>query len=164
MLIVRSRLRISFTGGGTDLPAHYENFGGAVLSSTINKYFYTVLSERKDGRIQITSSDSHIFESWQEIAAMNATNSELEIPVAVLKELDEEVSIDLFLASEIPPGTGLGSSASECTSILKALTTYLHHPLSKYGLAERAFQSQAMPWGGTSADRMNLRRPSAVSI
>jgi D-glycero-alpha-D-manno-heptose-7-phosphate kinase len=139
VLIVRSPLRISFAGGGTDLPAYYENFGGAVLSSTINKYFYTVLSERRDGRIQITSSDSHIFESWHEIAAMNATDGELEIPVAVLRELDEEVSIDLFLASEIPPGTGLGSSASECTSILKALTTYLNHPLSKYGLAERAF-------------------------
>ena len=140
MLIVRSPLRISFAGGGTDLPAYYENFGGAVLSSTINKFFYTVLSERTDGRIQVTSSDSHIFESWHEIAAMSAAESELELPVAVLKELDAEVSIDLFLASEIPPGTGLGSSASECASILKALTSYLNHPLSKYGLAERAFR------------------------
>jgi D-glycero-alpha-D-manno-heptose-7-phosphate kinase len=45
----------------------------------------------------------------------------------------------MFLASEIPPGTGLGSSASVCVNILKALTAYLHIPLSKYELAERSF-------------------------
>ena len=49
------------------------------------------------------------------------------------------VSVDLFLASEIPPGTGLGSSASVCVNILKTLTNYLHRPLSKYQLAEQSF-------------------------
>jgi D-glycero-alpha-D-manno-heptose-7-phosphate kinase len=65
--------------------------------------------------------------------------SELEIPLAVLKEMDCDLAVDLFLASEIPPGTGLGSSASVCVNILKTLTSYLQRPLSKYDLAERAF-------------------------
>jgi len=65
--------------------------------------------------------------------------SGLEIPLAVLKDLGRDISVDMFLASEIPPGTGLGSSASVCVNILKALTTYLHCPLSKYDLAERSF-------------------------
>ena len=47
MLIVRSPVRISFGGGGTDLPAYYEQFGGAVLSVAINKYFYTILGKTK---------------------------------------------------------------------------------------------------------------------
>src|SRR5690349_1009349 len=53
VLIGRSPVRISFAGGGTDLPAYYERFGGAVLSTAINKYFYTILGKRSDGRIQV---------------------------------------------------------------------------------------------------------------
>ena len=55
MLIGRSPVRISFGGGGTDLPSYYEQFGGAVLSTAINKYFYTILGNRSDGR-----SPSHL--------------------------------------------------------------------------------------------------------
>jgi D-glycero-alpha-D-manno-heptose-7-phosphate kinase len=139
VLIVRSPVRISFGGGGTDLPAYYEAYGGAVLSTAINKYFYTVLGKRNDGRVQVISSDLRVFETWSDIATMNTQGSGLEIPLAVLKNLREEVSIDLFLASEIPPGTGLGSSASVCVNILKTLTTYLNRPLSKSALAEEAF-------------------------
>ena len=139
MLIVRSPVRISFAGGGTDLPAYYERFGGAVLSTAIDKYFYTTLCARHDGRIQVISSDLRIFETWRDIASMDVRGSGLEIPLAVLKDLSCEVSVDLFLSSEIPPGTGLGSSASVCVNILKTLTTYLDRPLSKYDLAERAF-------------------------
>jgi D-glycero-alpha-D-manno-heptose-7-phosphate kinase len=139
MLIVRSPVRISFAGGGTDLPGYYERFGGAVLSTAINKYFYTVLCKRNDGRVQVISSDLRVFETWRDIAAMDIRGSGLEIPLAVLKDLGCNVSADLFLSSEIPPGTGLGSSASVCVNILKTLTCYLHCPLSKYDLAERAF-------------------------
>ena len=139
MLIGRSPVRISFAGGGTDLPAYYEQFGGAVLSVAINKYFYTILGKRNDGRIQIISSDLRVFETWRDIAAMNIEGSDLEIPVAILKEFGRDISVDLFLASEIPPGTGLGSSASVCVNLLKTLSTYLQQPLSKYDLAEQAF-------------------------
>jgi D-glycero-alpha-D-manno-heptose-7-phosphate kinase len=139
MLIVRSPVRISFAGGGTDLPAYYEQFGGAVLSTTINKYFYTILCKRNDGRIQVISSDLRVFETWHDIANMDVRGSGLEIPLAILKNMACDISVDLFLSSEIPPGTGLGSSASVCVNILKTLTTYLNRPLSKYDLAENAF-------------------------
>src|ERR1700739_4797781 len=127
MLIVRSPVRISFAGGGTDLPAYYERFGGAVLSTAIDKYFYTILGKRVDGRIQVISSDLRVFETFRDIAAMEIHEGGLEIPLAVLKDLKCEISVDLFLASEIPPGTGLGSSASVCVNILKTLTTYLRN-------------------------------------
>lgn len=139
MLIVRSPVRISFGGGGTDLPAYYQQHGGAVLSTAINKYFYTVLGTRPDQSIQIISSDLRICESWRDFRSLRVPESGLEIPVAVLKDLGGEVCVDLFLASEIPPGTGLGSSASVCVNVLKTLTTYLHQPVSKQDLAERAF-------------------------
>jgi D-glycero-alpha-D-manno-heptose-7-phosphate kinase len=139
MLIGRSPVRISFAGGGTDLPAYYEQFGGAVLSTAINKYFYTILGRRSDGRVQVISSDLRLFETWQDIANMKLDRGGLEVPLAVLKDVSSNLSVDLFLASEIPPGTGLGSSASVCVGILKTLSTYLDQPLSPHELADRAF-------------------------
>jgi D-glycero-alpha-D-manno-heptose-7-phosphate kinase len=139
MLIVRSPVRISFGGGGTDLPGYYEQHGGAVLSSAINKYFYTILKKRDDGKIQVISSDLRVTETWLDISRMHIERSELAIPLAALKELGCDVSVDLFLASEIVAGTGLGSSASVCVGVLKTLSTYLDLPYSKYELAERAY-------------------------
>src|SRR6476620_8829700 len=124
MLIVRSPVRISFGGGGSDLPAYFEKFGGAVLSASINKYFYTVLQKRTDGRVQVISSDLRVMETWGDISRMELKRSELAIPLAVVQDLGCDISVDLFLASEIMSGTGLGSSASVCVGVLKALTTY----------------------------------------
>src|SRR5712692_2225757 len=70
---------------------------------------------------------------------MELKNSELAIPLAVIKDLGCDISADLFLASEIVAGTGLGSSASVCVGVLKTLATYLDRPFSKYDLAERSF-------------------------
>jgi len=139
MLMVRSPVRISFGGGGTDLPGYYEEFGGAVLSAAINKHFYTILKKRNDGRIQVISSDLRVTESWRDISRMDVKQSELAIPLAALKELGCDISVDLFLASEIVAGTGLGSSASVCVGVLKTLATYLDLSFSKYELAEQAY-------------------------
>lgn len=108
MLIVRSPVRISFGGGGTDLPAYYEQFGGAVLSAAINKYFYTILGKRSDGRVQVISSDLRVCETWHDIAGMSLEGSALEIPLAVLKEMGCDLAVDLFLASRFPPEPGWG--------------------------------------------------------
>jgi D-glycero-alpha-D-manno-heptose-7-phosphate kinase len=103
MLIVRSPVRISFGGGGTDLPAYYEKYGGAVLSATINKYFYTILTERGDDKIQVISADLQRTETWEDIACMDIAGQPLDIPLAVMKHLAVHAPLNLFLASEIPP-------------------------------------------------------------
>jgi D-glycero-alpha-D-manno-heptose-7-phosphate kinase len=139
MLIVRSPVRISFGGGGTDMPAYYEKYGGAVLSTSINKYVYSIMRTRTDGKIQVISSDLRVTENWPNIERLPLRASELQIPLAVLKEIGRKISVDLFLASEIMAGTGLGSSASACVGVLKTLVTYLDLPFSKHQLAERAF-------------------------
>src|SRR5215475_6245556 len=139
MLIVRSPVRISFGGGGTDLPGYYERYGGCVLSTSINKYFYTILQKRTDGKIQVISSDLRVMETWQDISRMEVKSSELAIPLAAIKEVGCDISVNLFLASEIVAGTGLGSSASVCVGVMKTVATYLDRQLSKYELAERSF-------------------------
>jgi D-glycero-alpha-D-manno-heptose-7-phosphate kinase len=123
----------------TDLADIVEQVLPDVLIIAINKYFYTILGNRSDGRIQVISSDLRLFGNWSDLAALPAHDSGLEIPLAVLKDLGTDLAADLFLASEIPPGTGLGSSASVCVNLLKVLTTYLRCPLSKHDLAARAF-------------------------
>src|SRR5689334_14460098 len=100
MLIVRTPVRISFGGGGTDLPAYYQKFGGAVLSTAINKHFYTILQKRSDGKVQVISSDLRVVETWEDISRMSVKGSELEIPLSVMKELGCAVSFNLFLRSE----------------------------------------------------------------
>ncbi|HEV2178169.1 MAG TPA: GHMP kinase [Terriglobia bacterium] len=139
MLIVRTPVRISFAGGGTDLPSYYEKHGGMVLSTSIDKYVYTVLTERDDGRIQIISSDLRTLETCDQISRMELQGTDLEIPFAVLKHFKADVGVNLFLASEVPPGTGLGSSAAVCVNLLKTLSAYLGRELSERELAENAF-------------------------
>ena len=139
MLIVRTPVRISFAGGGTDFPSYYEEHGGMVLSTSIDKYFYTVLTEREDRQTQIISSDLKTLETCERIEKMEFKGSDLEIPFAVLKHLRCDAGVNLFLASEVPPGTGLGSSAAVCVNILKTLSVFLGHDLSEQDLAETAF-------------------------
>lgn len=140
MLIVRTPVRISFAGGGTDLPTFYEQYGGAVLSTAINKYFYTVLTERDDNKIQVVSAD---FKETKDLDNLDIiediAQEDLAIPIAVIKFIGLKRGINLFLASEIPPGTGLGSSASVCVNLLKSLATLNRTAMSRYDLAEAAF-------------------------
>ena len=139
MLIVRTPVRISFAGGGTDFPSYYERFGGLVLSTAIDKYFYTVLTEREDRQTQIISSDLKTLETCEQISRMEFQGLDLEIPFAVLKYFQCDVGVNLFLASEVPPGTGLGSSAAVCVNALKTLSVFLGRDLSDQALAETAF-------------------------
>jgi len=131
---------VSFFGGGTDLPAYYERRPGAVLSTSINKYFYTVLTERQDEMLQIISADLRCMYTVSAIDEVEETKDELAVPLAAIKDLRCRKGLNLFLASEIPPGTGLGSSASVCVNVLKAVGTYVGLEMSRYELAERAFR------------------------
>ena len=139
MVIVRTPVRISFVGGGTDQPEFYREHGGAVVSAAINKYFYTVLTKRDDDVVQVISSDLKAMEEVRRIQ-VDAYEGDLRIPMAVVKHLKVRQGLNLFLASEIPPGTGLGSSAAVCVNVLRALWEMEGRPHSKYELAEEAFK------------------------
>jgi D-glycero-alpha-D-manno-heptose-7-phosphate kinase len=140
MLIVRTPVRVSFAGGGTDLPAYYTQRDGLVISTTINKYFYTILTERDDDNVQVISADLQTMTNVARLDELSVGHGELDIPLQVLREFRTPRGLNLFLASEVPPGTGLGSSASVCVNVIKALTTQLGLSLSRAELAERAFR------------------------
>jgi D-glycero-alpha-D-manno-heptose-7-phosphate kinase len=139
VLITRTPVRISFVGGGTDQPEFYLQHGGAVISAAINKYFYTVLTKREDDVVQVISSDLRVMEEVDRIR-VEAYEGDLRIPMAVMKHLGLRQGVTLFLASEIPPGTGLGSSAAVCVNVIRALWEMEGRPHSRYELAEEAYR------------------------
>jgi D-glycero-alpha-D-manno-heptose-7-phosphate kinase len=137
MLIARSPLRVSLFGGGTDLPAYYTRYGGAVLSTTLDKYVYVVLNANEDGALQITSSDYRMFYRLP-IGEPLMWDGDLSLPRAVLQHFGVEQGVSMFLASQVPPGTGLGSSSAVTVALIKAISTACGLKLSKGQVAEMA--------------------------
>jgi D-glycero-alpha-D-manno-heptose-7-phosphate kinase len=138
VIITRTPVRLSFAGGGTDMPSFYEQDGGAVLSTTINKYFYTVITERGDTMLQLISSDLRVLEQVDAVDPSSYAG-DLRIPLAVVRRYNVRRGLNIFMASEIPPGTGLGSSASVCVNMIRAIWTLQGRVVNPYHLAEEAF-------------------------
>lgn len=138
MLIVRAPVRISFFGGGTDLPNYYTKHGGAVISAAINKYFYALLTEQPGSNVQIISADLKVMQTLDNLRPDQA-EGDLQIPVAAIKHIGMDRGANIFLASEVPPGTGLGSSGAVSVCIVKALSIFSNKHFDRYGLAEAAY-------------------------
>jgi D-glycero-alpha-D-manno-heptose-7-phosphate kinase len=137
MLIARAPVRISFAGGGTDLPAYYREHGGLVVSTTIDKYFYVVANLNGNDSVQISSSDYRTYFRQQRGLPM-LFDGDLALPRAFLHQFGIDSGISLFLASEVPPGTGLGSSSTVSVALAKALGALCQMKLSNSQLAELA--------------------------
>ncbi len=137
MLIARAPLRISLGGGGTDLAAYYERYGGMVVSTSINKYFYVIASLSEMNNLQIISSDYRSICNFDEMEDL-FWDGDLALPKAVAHHFGVRRGINLFLSCEVSPGTGLGSSSSAAVAMIKALSTLCDRPLSREELAELA--------------------------
>ncbi|NOX97504.1 MAG: GHMP kinase [Nitrospirae bacterium] len=139
MLIARTPVRISFGGGGTDLESYYSKYGGLVVSAAINKYFYTVITLRDDNLIQIISSDYQDIQSIEDYNHLTLGGA-LSLPKAVLKHFKVKRGMNIFLASEIPPGTGLGSSGAVAVNLVNSIAALNGKIDSKRELAEEAYR------------------------
>lgn len=152
MLIARAPVRISLAGGGTDLPAYYEQYGGSVISTSIDKYFYVFLQPSPEPTLQITSSDYQTFYRREAAADQEFFwEGDLSLPRAILHHFGITRGVSMFLASEIPPGTGLGSSSTVAVALVKAITTAKGLKPTPYEIAELAsyieIQKMGMPIG-----------------
>jgi D-glycero-alpha-D-manno-heptose-7-phosphate kinase len=137
MLIARAPMRISFCGGGTDLEAYYAKYGGLVVSTAINKYFYAIITTDESDDLQVISAD---YRSLFRHSPYNDLfwNGDLALPKAILHHFGIRRGINLFVASEVPPGTGLGSSSAAAVTMVRAISTLLEQPLTKQQVAELA--------------------------
>ncbi len=139
-MIIRSKapLRISFGGGGTDISPYPEERGGVALNVTIDKYAFCTLIPRGDGLIKAKSLDYDT-----EIRYGNKEdlvyNGKLDLVKAAIKVMKPDSGLDLFLHSDAPPGTGLGSSSTVTVALVGALMHHMKLPLTDYEIAESAY-------------------------
>jgi len=140
-MIIRSRapLRISFGGGGTDVPPYPEEKGGAVLSTTIDKYAYCTLVGRDDDSINVKSLDYDLVARYQ-INGELKYDGKLDLVKAAIRTMDVKTGFDLFLHSDSPPGSGLGTSSALVVALVGAFKQWLKLPLTDYDIAELAYR------------------------
>jgi D-glycero-alpha-D-manno-heptose-7-phosphate kinase len=131
MIISRTPLRMSFVGGGSDLPSFYRKFGGAVVSTAINKFVYITLNEKFDHRIRV---------SYSKTEEAN-TVAEVQHPLVreAMKLLGVQGGIEITSVADIPSkGSGLGSSSAFTVGLLHALHAYSGRYASAEQLAKEA--------------------------
>lgn len=132
MIITKSPLRITLGGGGTDLASYYSEYEGFLISAAIDKYVY------------ITLNNNFVEELWLKYSKIEHVTCVEEVQHPIIREALKLVKIqnpwlEITSLADIPAGTGLGSSGSFTTALLKALHVYVgDHIVSTRTLAEEA--------------------------
>jgi D-glycero-alpha-D-manno-heptose-7-phosphate kinase len=131
MILSKTPLRMSFVGGGSDLPAFYREETGAVLSTSIDQYMYVAVNRKFDGRIRISYAKTEDVESVSQIAHPLVREA--------LSLVGIDGGIEIASMADIPShGSGLGSSSTYTVGVLHALYAYRSQYVSKARLAEEA--------------------------
>lgn len=131
MIISRTPLRISFVGGGSDLPAFYAHEAGAVVSTAIDKYIYITVNRKFDESIRASYSRTEIVRTVDDL--------QHELIRESLKQVRIDGGIELTSISDIPSeGTGLGSSSTYTVGLLNALHAYTGRSAGAERLAREA--------------------------
>jgi D-glycero-alpha-D-manno-heptose-7-phosphate kinase len=141
-LIIRAKapLRISFAGGGTDVPPYPEREGGCVLNATIDNFAWGSLKSRADDKIEIESVDLGISLSYTVNSEM-AFDGQLDLAKAAILRLGAKNShgFDVFLHTDAPPGSGLGSSSALMVGLVGLVKEFTNLPLTEYEIAHLAY-------------------------
>lgn len=131
MIISKTPMRMSFVGGGSDLPAFYREFGGAVVSTAVDKYMYITVNHKFDSGVRASYSQT------EEVDAAH----QIKHPLirACLKLVGIEGGVEMASMADIPSrGTGLGSSSSFTVGLLHALYGFKNQYVSDEQLAREA--------------------------
>ena len=137
MILGIAPLRVSFAGGGTDMPEYFDEYGGNVISTTINHFTYVISHLRKDNCFQIFSSDLEVHRKPLRYKDLTLQPNSL-LPVAVIKFFKYKSGLNLMISSDVPPGSGLGSSSSLAVNLVNVFSNLTSKPIEKKKLAETA--------------------------
>ncbi|MGA2158539.1 MAG: GHMP kinase [Dehalococcoidia bacterium] len=148
MAIIRAKapLRISFGGGGTDVSPYPEERGGAVISVTIDKYAYCTLDSTESSSLNVTSLDYNLVARY-DLEDKLIYNGELDLVKAAVKVMGLKNGASLFLHSDMPPGSGLGTSSTMTVAVTGAIAHWQKLPLSNYEIAELAYKIERQEAG-----------------
>ncbi len=133
MIISRTPLRMSFVGGGSDLPVYYRRFGGAVVSTAINQFVYITVNPKFDDRIRVSYSRTE--------EARSVDRIKHPLVREALRLLGIAGGVEITSVADIPgKGSGLGSSSSFTVGLLHALHAYAERHAGAEQLAREACQ------------------------
>lgn len=131
MIISRTPLRMSFVGGGSDLPVFYRKFGGAVVATAVDKYMYITVNKRFDAGLRVSYSKTEEVDHAYQIKH--------PLIRAALEMTGIDGGVEMASMADIPSrGTGLGSSSSFTIGLLHALYGFQHKFASVETLAEQS--------------------------
>jgi len=125
LISTKTPLRISFVGGGTDLPKYYKKYGGEVIASTINKYIYFFLNKNNKRNILLKYSKTE--------NVIKKNDIKHKIAKAILQRYNQS-GLEIVSISDIPARTGLGSSSAYTVGFLKLMELLNKKKKSKYDL------------------------------
>ena len=130
MIITRTPFRVSFAGGGSDLAAYYERFGGAVVSTAINKYIYLSMHPYffKDG----------YFLKYSDVEHANTVDDIKHNIIRETFKLYNIKGVDLNSSADVPSGTGLSSSSAFTSGLINICNAYNETYKTKEEIAEEA--------------------------
>jgi len=131
MIIARSPLRVTLGGGGTDLPSYYERFGGFLIAAAIDRYVYITLHENFTPDLIVKYS------RLERVSEAGKLEHPIIREAFALLDMDGR-GLELTSLADIPAGTGLGSSGSFTTALLKALHTHQNSLVHPADLAAQA--------------------------
>src|SRR5919201_851919 len=143
-MLIRAKapLRISFAGGGTDVPPFPELEGGCVLSATISQYAYGTLRLRHDHQVCVHSLDFGLSMTFDAESKL-VYDGKLDLVKAAITKLGANGSnvpgYELFLHSDVPPGSGLGSSSAMMVALVGLLKELKNLPMTDYEIADMAY-------------------------
>lgn len=164
MIITKTPLRVSLLGGNTDFPKYFKKHGGAVLTTTIDKYIYCIVKKRFDDEIWVNYSEKEI--------VTKVSHIKHDLVREALKLNGITKGIEITFLSDIPSqGSGLGSSSAVVVGLLNALHAYKNEQVTARQLAEEAcyievdvlkkpigYQDQyAVAFGGTNLIRFGKK-------
>lgn len=131
MILAKAPLRVSFFGGGSDIPAHYLKYGGATISTAIDKYVYVAVSETPHNHIKLSYSEQELVTSVDDIKNDIIRNA--------LKMFSISGNIDISTFADLPTvGSGLAGSSAFTCALVRALSHFCGLQLNEYEVAERA--------------------------
>lgn len=140
----RSPVRISFSGGGTDLTHYFvENDGGAVINATIAVYAHATLRRRSDQRITIYSHDFRRTLEADDLSRL-APDGDLALIASVIRMINPEYGLDLEVSADFPVGSGLGGSAVVSSAVIGCFNEFRSDRWDRHEIAEMAFQAERL--------------------
>lgn len=143
----KSPVRISFGGGGSDISAYFNSYGGAVINTTISIYTHSTLRIRDDEKIFIHSRDLSESAEFSDLSELLLHNGRFGLIKSVIKAVKPSFGFELYIHSDFPMNSGLGGSAVVSSSILGCFNQLRNDKWDKHEISEIAFQAERLHLG-----------------